>query len=208
MKTVFEKNRVIPVAVFSTADEAERVTELLLEGGISVLEITVRTDAAYDCIERISGAYSEMSVGAGSVLSVDSLTRSRDAGARFAFAPCFDRGVCVHAKSTGVPFIPGIATPTELQGALEFSDVVKIFPAAGLGGPGYIKAVTAPFKLRDFSLIPTGGISEENYLDYLSLERVASCGMSYVVDSSCIAGGDYAALRERIRKIREGLSRL
>ncbi len=207
MIDIFKKNRIIPVAAFADPDEAERTTEVLLEGGITVLEITVRTDAAYGSMERISKNYREMSVGAGSVLTPESLDRSRDAGALFAFAPCFDRAVCDYAGSAGFPFIPGIATPSELQGALEYSGIVKVFPAANLGGPGYIQAITAPFRLREFSLIPTGGINEGNYAGYLSLDRVVSCGMSCVADSSLIRKGDYDTLRERIKKIVAGLPR-
>lgn len=200
-----QSNPVVPVAAFGGIDQALRTAELLLKHSITVLEITLRTEAAYECIKAVSKSFPAMIVGAGSVLDPEGLKRACGGGAFFGVAPCMDDRVLSAAEKLGVPFVPGIATPSELSRALERTDVVKIFPAASLGGPDYIKAITAPFRMKRFYLVPTGGVSDANYLQYLETDRVISVGMTYPVESSLLEKGDYAAVEERIRRIAAGI---
>jgi 2-dehydro-3-deoxyphosphogluconate aldolase/(4S)-4-hydroxy-2-oxoglutarate aldolase len=109
------------------------------------------------------------------------------------------------ARENSHEYIPGISTPTELSCAIQKCGIVKIFPISLLGGIDYIKAVVAPFRMIDFHLVPTGGVTLSNYGDYLSNDKVISCGMSYIVDSALIREGDYTALEKRIKDVREGL---
>ncbi|MBN1531817.1 MAG: bifunctional 4-hydroxy-2-oxoglutarate aldolase/2-dehydro-3-deoxy-phosphogluconate aldolase [Spirochaetes bacterium] len=203
---VLKKNPVVPVAVFRNADDACRVAEILLEGSITVLEVTLRTDAAYDCISRVAERFPEIATGAGSVLSVESLQRARDHGAGFGVAPCIDPAVAGHAAEKGFPFMPGIATPSELSLALATARIIKFFPAAAMGGIDYLKAITAPFKTFDYHLVPTGGVNDGNYLQYLKEESVIACGMTYPVDAALLEKGDFGAVRERVSRIVAGLS--
>jgi 2-dehydro-3-deoxyphosphogluconate aldolase / (4S)-4-hydroxy-2-oxoglutarate aldolase len=202
---ILKKNPVVPVAVFRSADDACRVAEILLEGSITVLEITLRTDAAYECISRVAERFPEITAGAGSVLSAESLKRARDHGALFGVAPCVDREVADLAADLGIPFIPGIATPSELSLALKTSRIIKFFPASALGGIDYLKAITAPFKSFEYHLVPTGGVNDGNYLQYLDAERVIACGMTYPVEASLLEKGNFAAVRERVGRIVAGL---
>ncbi len=203
--TILKKNPVVPVAVFQNAGDARKVAEILLDENITVLEITLRTDAAFDCIAAIASGFPGITVGAGSVLSTEALLRARDSGALFAVAPCCDEEVVDRAAALGIPFIPGISTPTELSRAIKKSKVIKFFPASAMGGVDFIKAITPPFRSMDFHLMPTGGVNEKNYLEYLAADRVISCGMTYPVESALLDKGDFTSVRERVRRIVSGI---
>ena len=200
-------HRIIPVARFDGPDAALRTAELLQAHGFGILEITLRTAAAVESIRNVATQFPGIVVGAGSVLDADSMKRARDAGASFFVAPGLDAALLGEARDLGLPFVPGAATPTELNTALAYGDVVKIFPASLLGGVEYLKAVTAPFATRDFRLVPTGGVNQDNYLDYLKQDRVVSVGMSYLVEPALVARGDFAALEERMRRVGSDLAR-
>src|SRR5208337_4577383 len=189
-----KKNRIIPVAQFGEAETALKTAELLLKNSISILEVTLRTDSAIECIMRVRKEFPDLMAGAGSVLALESLKRAIDAGASFCVAPGMDAELIDFSASKNIPFIPGVATPTELNAALKKCQVIKIFPVSTLGGVEYIKAIAAPFKLKNFYLIPTGGVNQDNYRDYLKQDRVISVGMSYIVDSALIQKGDFTAL--------------
>lgn len=205
--SLLKQHRVIPVARFDGPEQALRTAELLQSHSFGIIEITLRTDAAIESIRRVSTEFPGLVVGAGSVLTADSMKRARDAGASFCVAPGLDTRLLDEARKSGLPFMPGAATPTELHTALAFGGVVKIFPVSLLGGAEYIKAVSAPFASRAFHLVPTGGVNEDNYLDYLKLDRVISVGMSHLVDPGLVAAGDFAALGERMKRIMAALKR-
>jgi len=203
--SILKKNRVIPVAQFDDLQSALKTAELLQKHSINILEITLRTESALESIRGVIKDFPGLLVGAGSILSMDALKGALDAGAAFCVAPGMDLELVDHAASRGTPFIPGVATPTELNTALKKCAVIKLFPASTLGGPEYIKAVAAPFRSKDFHLVPTGGVNQDNFLEYLKQDRVISVGMSYIVDSALIKRGDYAALGERMKKVMSAL---
>ncbi|HOO72109.1 MAG TPA: bifunctional 4-hydroxy-2-oxoglutarate aldolase/2-dehydro-3-deoxy-phosphogluconate aldolase [Spirochaetota bacterium] len=200
------RSKIVPVAVFNNVDAALKTAELLLEHSIFLLEVTMRTPAAPECLKRVSREFPDLCVGAGSILDVDSLDRSLDAGALFGVAPGLDEEVVDRAVSRGLPFVPGVATPSELNRALKKCRVIKVFPAQVMGGPDFIQAIAAPFKMKGFHLMPTGGINEKNYLQYLAVDRVIACGMTYIVDGKLIEKGDYPALKVRMEEIARGLA--
>lgn len=196
--TILKKNRVIPVAQFDEPQSALRTAELLQKHSIGILEITLRTAGAIDSIRSVVKQFPGLMVGAGSVLSLDAQKQAYDAGAAFCVAPGLDVELVDYAAAQGRAFIPGISTPTELNTALKKCPVIKVFPVSLLGGMEYIKAVTAPFATRDFHLVPTGGVNQDNFLDFLKNDRVISVGMSYIVDGALVRKGDYAAIEQRI----------
>jgi len=170
--------RVVPVLTVESADDAERACKALLAGGLTSVEITFRTGAAVDAIRRASRIQG-LRVGAGTVLSVEQLDAAMEAGAQFAVAPSTNPVVVEAARRAGLPFIPGAATPTEIDRARELGcDVVKIFPAALLGGSAFIKAVSSVFPGLRF--VPTGGITADNLGDYLALSSVVACGGTWI----------------------------
>jgi 2-dehydro-3-deoxyphosphogluconate aldolase/(4S)-4-hydroxy-2-oxoglutarate aldolase len=196
---------VVPVAAFSAVDDSLRFAEILINNSLGILEITLRTGSAFACIEAVSREFPGISVGAGSILSEEDLKKAADAGARFGVAPVLDLQSIQTAADLNFPFVPGVSTPTELFNALEYTDIIKVFPASSLGGPSYIKGMTAPFKMKELHIIPTGGVNENNYLEYLNLDNVIACGMSYIADSSLIKKGEFGELEKRIASV---LSRL
>jgi 2-dehydro-3-deoxyphosphogluconate aldolase/(4S)-4-hydroxy-2-oxoglutarate aldolase len=203
--TVLKKNRVIPVAQFDEPQSALRTAELLQKHSISILEITLRTEGAINSIKSVVNQFPGLTVGAGSVLSLEAQQKAYDAGADFCVAPGLDIELIDYAVSQGRAFIPGVSTPTELNTALKKCMVIKVFPISLLGGMDYIKAVSAPFITRDFHLVPTGGVNQDNFLDYLKNDRVISVGMSYIVDGTLIRKGDYALIEQRIINVTSAL---
>jgi len=202
-----KKNKIIPVAVFSNADDAVAVAEILLASSFDMIEVTLRTMAAFDCIEAINKRFPAMTVGAGSVQSKETLKTAYERGAVFGVAPGLDLEIVEYAKSLGMLFIPGVATPSELNLALRASDVIKVFPAEQLGGPAYLQAISAPFAMKKFFLIPTGGINEKNFQEYMKSGNVIACGMTYIVEKNLVDKKDFKTLEDRIKKFAAELSR-
>jgi 2-dehydro-3-deoxyphosphogluconate aldolase/(4S)-4-hydroxy-2-oxoglutarate aldolase len=201
IRDIFLKIKCIPVCVFEDAESALKIAELLLKYDVNAIEVTLRTEKAFDCIKAIKERFKDAVVGAGSVLKISDFDKAADCGAIFAVSPCFDEALCTEAQRIKIPYIPGAATPSEIYKALKYSDLVKIFPAAMLGGTEYIKAVTAPFKMFDFGLIPTGGIDNANYKEYLGTEKVVACGLSYPVHEKLVKEKNFSEIEQRIKEI-------
>ncbi|MCL1864546.1 MAG: bifunctional 4-hydroxy-2-oxoglutarate aldolase/2-dehydro-3-deoxy-phosphogluconate aldolase [Spirochaetes bacterium] len=191
----------IPVCVFEDTESALKTAELLLKYDVNVIEITLRTEKAFDCIKAIKNEFKNVIAGAGSVLKTSDFEKALDCGAVFAVSPCFDESLCIEAKRINMQYIPGAATPSEIYKALKYSDLVKIFPAALLGGVEYIKAVTAPFKMFDFGLIPTGGIDNINYKEFLATEKVIACGLTYPVPEKLVKEKKFDEIEHRIKEL-------
>ncbi len=201
LREKFGKLRIIPVSVFEDVFTALTAAEILVKHNVDVIEVTLRTDASFECIEAIRKEFPSLIAGAGSVLDRESLKKSFDAGAVFAVAPCLDEDVAGYADMLKIPFIPGVATPGELNRALKYSDLIKLFPAQPLGGPDYINAIAAPFRKSRFDLIPTGGIDNRNYMDYLECEKVLACGLTYPVAEKLLKERDFSSIEKRIMEI-------
>ncbi len=181
---------VMPVVVLGTPEQAAPLARALLVGGIRVMEITLRSEAALEGIRRICAEVSEMIVGAGTVLTPNDLRSVAQAGGRFAISPGLTPALFAAAHDGPIPFIPGIATPSELMLAQErgFTEL-KFFPAAAAGGVRMLKSLHGPFPKITFC--PTGGISKENYQEYLALDNVACVGGSWLAPPELIEQGDW-----------------
>ncbi len=195
----FGGSKFVPVASFDKADDAVKTADILVRHNIPVLEVTLRTPEAVECIRAVIERFPGMHVGAGSVLSVESCALALKAGARFAVAPSLDLKIMRYAMDNGVVFVPGVATPSELHAALTGgAEIIKVFPAKELGGPAYLKAIVAPFQMLRFNLVPTGGIDAGNLVDYLKTERVIACGATFPVHSSLLKDGNFAEIENRV----------
>jgi len=173
--------KLIPVVALEDADDAEPLADALCAGGLSVAEVTLRTDSAIDVIRRL-GARDDFLLGAGTVHSIEQAQEVVEAGAHFVVTPGFNPRTVAWCQEHNVPVFPGIATPTDLEMALEHNiDVVKFFPAETLGGVNTLKAFSGPY--HNVRFIPTGGISAENLTDYLALPGVLACGGSWMVQT-------------------------
>ena len=171
--------KLIPIVALNDADDAEPLADALCTGGLSVAEITLRTDSAIDVIRRL-GARDDFLLGAGTVHSIEQAQEVVEAGAHFAVTPGFNPRTVAWCLENNIPVFPGVATPTDLEMALEHNiDVVKFFPAENLGGVNTLKAFSGPY--HNVRFIPTGGISTENLTDYLALPGVLACGGSWMV---------------------------
>jgi len=171
--------KLIPVVALEDADDAEPLADALCAGGLSVAEITLRTDSAIDVIRRL-GARDDFLLGAGTVHSAEQAEEVVEAGAQFIVTPGFNPRTVTWCQQNNVPVFPGVATPTDLEMALEHNiEVVKFFPAETLGGVTALKAFSGPY--GNVRFIPTGGISASNLSDYLALPSVLACGGSWMV---------------------------
>jgi 2-dehydro-3-deoxyphosphogluconate aldolase/(4S)-4-hydroxy-2-oxoglutarate aldolase len=196
------ESRVIAVTSFDHEDEVTPVLEALLRGGISCIEVTFRTTAAAAAIDR-AAAIDGMLVGAGTVLSVDQLQSAARAGAHFAVSPGTNVEVVLAAREAGLPFFPGVATPTEIDRARDLQlDVLKVFPADALGGPGFLRSIAAVYP--DLGFIPTGGINGGNLEAYLTAPGVVAVGGSWITSKELIRSGNYVEI-ERLARDATGL---
>jgi 2-dehydro-3-deoxyphosphogluconate aldolase / (4S)-4-hydroxy-2-oxoglutarate aldolase len=189
---------VIPVLTITDAAAAVPLARVLLEAGLPVLEVTLRTAAALEAIEAIASEVPETIVGAGTVLDARQFSAAVGAGSRFVVSPGFSKELAAQARVSGVPLLPGAVTATEIMAALsEGLDTLKFFPAAQAGGASLLKAFSGPFGGVRFC--PTGGIDVGNAHEYLGLGNVLCVGMSSIAPAALIDAGDFRSIGERAR---------
>ena len=190
---------IVPVITLERVEDAVPLARALVAGGLRLLEITLRTPAAADSAAAIIQEVPEAIVGIGTVLTPRDLERAQALGARYALSPGATPALLEAAAGSELPFIPGIATASELMGALEHGfQTVKFFPAVASGGIPALKALAGPFPQARFC--PTGGIDEKNARDWLTLPNVVAIGGSWVCQTSDIraqAWNDITAKAER-----------
>lgn len=196
---ILESGPVVPVIVIDDPDSAVPLAEALLEGGIRVLEITLRTEAALKAIEEVARALPEAVVGAGTVLNGKDLKAVTEAGGMFAISPGLTSELLEAAWNGPIALIPGISTVSELMTGLQHGyECFKFFPAEAAGGLAMLKALSGPFPQVRFC--PTGGISPGNYLEYLALKNVLCVGGSWLAPKRLIEEKDWAAVTALARK--------
>lgn len=184
---------VIPVIVIDDAAQAVPLARALVEGGLPVLEVTLRTPAALAAVREIARALPEAMVGVGTVINEAQLAAAQAAGARFAVSPGLTPALAEAQRRSGLPLLPGAATASELMFALECGyEQLKFFPAEAAGGPAMLKSLHGPF--ADVRFCPTGGITETNAPAYLALPNVVCVGASWLVPKAALAAGDWAAI--------------
>ena len=192
---------VIPVIVIDDAEHAEPLAEALLAGGLDIVEITFRTEAAEEAIRRITKKYPELQVGAGTVVTPEQAQRAVDAGSRFGLAPGTDPVTIRYFQDQAIPFVPGVMTPSDIQAAVKAGcRQLKFFPAGAAGGQKLLKAMAAPFANLGLSFCPTGGISLDNMKDYLDMPEVFAVGGSWLAKKQQIADGEWDAITEQVKE--------
>ena len=193
------RSRVVPVVSIESADEALPLAEALLEGGIDVIELTLSRPGGLPGIERLSRELPQICVGAGTLLSVEDMARARDAGARFGLSPGATPALFEAAHRTGLPFIPGVMTPSEaMQARAAGFGLLKLFPAAQAGGLGMLRAIRGP--LPDLAFCPTGGIDASNLREFLAQSNVKCVGGSWITPATCVQSGDWPAITRLARE--------
>jgi 2-dehydro-3-deoxyphosphogluconate aldolase/(4S)-4-hydroxy-2-oxoglutarate aldolase len=197
-KNMILEQRVVPVAVIDHVEDAVPIARALLAGGLSTLELTLRTPAALDCIKAIRKEVPEMNVGAGTVLTASQVREVSEAGATFAVAPGLNPRVLATAKIRKLPFFPGVMTPSDVEHGLEHGCLLqKFFPASVAGGLDMINALAGPYAHTGLKLIPLGGVTVQNMKDYLAHPMVAAVGGSWLVDKKLVAAKDWAGITKR-----------
>lgn len=184
-KEILEVSKIIPVITIYDLKTSVDLAKALIEGGIKILEITLRTQEAIEAIKLISKEIPEAVVGAGTVLNTKMLEEVKNAGAKFAISPGLNVVFAKEARNIDLPLIPGITTAGELMLALEFGfKNLKFFPAQAAGGINMLKSFSAPF--QEVKFCPTGGISLDNMNDYLKLDNVLCVGGSWLTPKELI----------------------
>jgi 2-dehydro-3-deoxyphosphogluconate aldolase / (4S)-4-hydroxy-2-oxoglutarate aldolase len=195
------KSRVVPVAVIDRVEDAVPLAEALLAAGLGIIEVTFRTAAAADAVRAIVRARTDMVVGAGTLLDPAQVQQAAAAGARFGVAPGLNDAVVHAAREQGLPFIPGVATASEVERALGLGcQLQKLFPADVLGGVKMVKALAGPYAHTGVKFIPLGGITALTMAEYLALPIVAAVGGSWMVDKKLIAARDWAKITALTRE--------
>lgn len=189
----------VPVVKIERAGDAYKLGEALLDGGLPCAEITFRTEAAEEAIRSITSNLPEIITGAGTVLTAAHAERAVRAGAQFIVAPGFNPRVVDWCLENNVPVTPGVATPTEIDMALDKGlNILKFFPAQAMGGIAILKAIAGPYGGVRF--IPTGGLNAQNLADYLELPMVHACGGSWFVEASLISTGNFGEITRLTRE--------
>jgi 2-dehydro-3-deoxyphosphogluconate aldolase/(4S)-4-hydroxy-2-oxoglutarate aldolase len=194
--------RVVPVLTIARPDDAVPLARALIDGGLRVLEITLRSPGALDAIGAIAHDLPDAIVGAGTVLTSVQADAAVKAGARFLVSPGASDDLLAHARTVPIPWMPGAATPSEVMRLRDrgFS-ILKFFPAAQFGGVGFLKAVAPLFP--DTLFCPTGGVTAGNLAEHLAQPNVLCCGGSWVAPAGAVATRDWPAIAALARAARD-----
>jgi Entner-Doudoroff aldolase len=172
--------RIVPVVVINSVDDAIVTMEALVKGGLPVAEITFRTECAPEALALLVKKFPNALIGAGTVINANQCEKAIRSGARFIVSPGLSSKVAEVCKKHDVPYIPGVATPTEIMEALDLDiNVVKFFPASNLGGVKTLKAICSAFP--QIEVMVTGGINEENVNEYLAFNKIIAVGGSWMM---------------------------
>ena len=195
------ERRLVPVVVIEDAAKAVDLAKSLLSAGLGVIEITFRTAAAEESIRRIAKECPDMLVGAGTLLDSEQVKKAAGAGAKFGLAPGLDEKVIQAAQKEKLAYVPGVATPSDVQKGLSLGcKIQKFFPAEQAGGAPYLKALEGPYAHTGVRFIPTGGLQISNVGPYLALKSVAALGGSWFVDKKYIEAADWATIQRLTRE--------
>ena len=183
---------VVAVLMIDRVDDAVPVAEALLRGGVDAMELTLRTEAALPALELITESVPEMFAGIGTILKPDQVIQARDSGAAFGVSPGTNVEVIEAAHAAGLPFAPGIMTPSDIERALPFGcEILKFFPAGSSGGIKHLKNIAAPYAHLGLKYVPLGGVNEDNMTDYLKEDIIAAVGGSWIAQKDLIASGQW-----------------
>ncbi|MFI7007153.1 bifunctional 4-hydroxy-2-oxoglutarate aldolase/2-dehydro-3-deoxy-phosphogluconate aldolase [Streptomyces sp. NPDC050145] len=197
--SVLDLAPVVPVVVVEDAADAVPLARALVAGGLPAIEVTLRTPAALDAIRAIADAVPDAVVGAGTVISPANVADAVAAGARFLVSPGWTDTLLDAMKGSGVPFLPGVSTTSEVVSLLERGVTeMKFFPAEAAGGTAYLKSLAGPLPQARFC--PTGGISPASAPSYLALKNVGCVGGSWMLPADAVAAKDWARVEELARE--------
>ena len=192
-------NKIVPVVTVDSKKQACDLTQALYAGGISVIEITLRTDAALESIQEVKSACPDVIVLAGTVTSAKEMQLVQKAGADGAISPAFSTDLLKSAEDLGMPFLPGVATPSEVLAGMELGvSEFKLFPAAAVGGVTLLKSLSGPLPQAKFC--PTGGLNIDNFKNYLELPNVMCVGGSWMAPKQAVNEGQWEQITDLAKR--------
>ena len=198
MRKQLSASRAIATVTIDKVEDTQPLAEALLSGGVRVVEVTLRTPLALQAMRSIAKNYPELLVMAGTVITPQQVKQVQDAGAVCAVAPGMNHRVIEAALSAGLPFAPGVTTPSEIEAALEYNcDLLKYFPAESMGGIRYLKNMQAPYAHLGLKFIPLGGLNSKNAGDYLKEDCILAVGGSWIANADAIRSGDWNGIEQR-----------
>ncbi|WP_328870986.1 bifunctional 4-hydroxy-2-oxoglutarate aldolase/2-dehydro-3-deoxy-phosphogluconate aldolase [Streptomyces sp. NBC_00287] len=204
MTSVLDLAPVVPVVVIGDSSDAVPLARALVAGGLPAIEVTLRTPGALDAIRAIAGEVPDAVVGAGTVITPELVAKAVDAGARFLVSPGWTDVLLEAMRGSGVPFLPGVSTTSEVVALLERGvREMKFFPAQAAGGTAYLKSLSGPLPQARFC--PTGGIGADSAAEYLALPNVGCVGGSWMLPADAVAARDWARI-EALARAAAGLS--
>jgi 2-dehydro-3-deoxyphosphogluconate aldolase/(4S)-4-hydroxy-2-oxoglutarate aldolase len=184
-------------------EQAVPLSRALLAGGIDAIELVLRTSVAMEAVARVCSEVPELLVGVGTILTPETAREVKEAGAHFGVSPGMNPRVIRAAQEVGLPFAPGICTPSDLEGAIEQGcRFVKFFPAEASGGLNYLRNMGAPYRHLDVRYFPLGGIHAGNMLDYLGEDNVPTVGGSWIAKKELVTCGDWEGITARAAEVR------
>jgi 2-dehydro-3-deoxyphosphogluconate aldolase / (4S)-4-hydroxy-2-oxoglutarate aldolase len=199
---------VIPVIAIEDAAAALPLADALLKGGLPVIEITFRTAAAAEVIRTLTQQRPQLLVGAGTVLTEANLEAAKSSGAAFAVAPGLNPQIVRRAQALGLPFVPGVATPSDIEAALSVGcKLLKFFPAEALGGVKMVEALSAPYQHTGVRFVPTGGVNTANLEQWLRLKTIAAVGGTWIAKKEDLATGQWEEIQKRCQSTVEIVAR-
>ena len=197
-----EKRGVVAGFSVEKIEHAVPLAKALLAGGIDVIELTLRTPIGLNAVKLIANEVPEMVVGVGTILTPETAVAVKKAGAHFGVAPGMNPRVVKAAREAGLPFAPGICTPSDLEAAIELGcRFVKFFPAEAAGGVNYLKSMAAPYNHLGIRYFPLGGVNSENMLDYLAEDNVPTVGGTWIVAKNLVQNEDWAGITAAAQKV-------
>jgi 2-dehydro-3-deoxyphosphogluconate aldolase/(4S)-4-hydroxy-2-oxoglutarate aldolase len=201
--------KIVPVIAIDDIAHALPLADALIAGGLPVAEITFRSPVASEVIRLMTQERPQMIIGAGTVLSPETLDLAQASGAVFGVAPGLNPQVVARAKAQGFAFMPGVATPSDIEAGLELGCVCqKFFPAEALGGVKMLSALSSPYQHTGVRFMPTGGVSAANVKDYFSLKTVLVVGGTWIAKKEDMVAGRWDVIKENCIVAREALSSL
>ncbi|MEO7934236.1 MAG: bifunctional 4-hydroxy-2-oxoglutarate aldolase/2-dehydro-3-deoxy-phosphogluconate aldolase [Chthoniobacterales bacterium] len=190
-----QKTGIIAVLIVDREDDAVPLARALLDGGVNVMELTLRTPAALGALKRIRAEVPEMIAGVGTILTLDQLAQTVASGAAFGVAPGVNPRILAAAREAGLSFAPGVCTPTDMELAIENGcELLKFFPAEPMGGLAYLKAAAAPYLHLGVKFVPLGGINGKNMASYLSDPLISALGGSWLAPRDLINAQDWKGI--------------
>lgn len=203
-----QESKLIAVLVIDRVEDAVPVARALLAGGVDVMELTLRTGAALPALREIRAQVPEMLAGIGTILTTEQVDEVVDSGAAFGVAPAVNPEIIRYATGRGLPFGPGIMTPTDIDRSVALGcRLLKFFPAESSGGLAHLKNIAAPFAHLGLKFVPLGGINLSNMLDYLGSGLIAAIGGSWLAPRDIIAAQDWSRIESNAREARELVNR-